>query len=644
MDYKDFKKIRSDKTCTTLQHKAGHLLKIAHEGLSPKMREGLAKLPLHKAVGGAVDPDVDSSAAPQQQQQQTQQKKGGLFAKGGKVRRYEDGGDVQHGATGSWDDDSSDSRAPSGSPININIGTPDIGGVGRIVNPQQAPPSPTLQPGMPGSQVPAGAQVAQSAAPAAAPQVQARQPVQQSAPQAPDDDNQDDSDQPDDQAQPQAQARQPAQQAAPVAQDDYQKAYNDYKQAHLKEFAEQDAAFDQDLKNGHITPETYHSMFAKKDTLGKIGTIFGLLLSGAGSGLAHQPNAALQMMDKTIQNDLDAQKHSKENAQNFLKINLQQKLQEGQLKKMEFENKLTEAQTGRVGVENQLTRAQVLQLAQQGKLTEAEARKVMIEGNGLAKMQMNRAALHKLTDMVNKLPMGSPQRQQAEAQLAMMFQSVNNENYDIADRAASAAAMANFANQGAGGGPEDAFQAQQRMLRMGGQDKLAEDREKKHIPGLPPSSVDATPENRKEWESLQNLQSGYNDAQDYLNNQADVTGKWLPSSDKAAGESLEKRMELEVGKLEGLGRFTPEEAKRYKSLIPDLTGTHFTGADQAKLNQLKKEVDEKVNNFKSGLGMGSKGSLTQQPKKQKSAGTSEGQTGTYQGKPVIFKNGKWEYR
>lgn len=80
----------------------------------------------------------------------------------------------------------------------------------------------------------------------------------------------------------------------------------------LQGYAE-DMAFHQDLNNGQITPETYQSLFAKKDTLGKIGTIFGLLLSGAGSGLAHQPNALLGMMDNQIKNDLEAQKTNQGN-------------------------------------------------------------------------------------------------------------------------------------------------------------------------------------------------------------------------------------------------------------------------------------------------------------------------------------------
>lgn len=124
---------------------------------------------------------------------------------------------------------------------------------------------------------------------------------------------------------PQAQAMpaapdQAAQQAAPV--DNKLSATVDVighqppAQNALQGYAE-DMAFHQDLNNGQIQPETYHSLFAKKDTLGKIGTLFGLLLSGAGSGLAHQPNAVMDMMDNQIKNDLEAQKTNQGNKLNW---------------------------------------------------------------------------------------------------------------------------------------------------------------------------------------------------------------------------------------------------------------------------------------------------------------------------------------
>ena len=64
-------------------------------------------------------------------------------------------------------------------------------------------------------------------------------------------------------------------------------------------------------------------IFAKKDTLGKIGTMFGLLIGGAGAGLAHQPNMLMEMMNNQIKNDLQAQEQSSLNKQSFLKINQQ---------------------------------------------------------------------------------------------------------------------------------------------------------------------------------------------------------------------------------------------------------------------------------------------------------------------------------
>lgn len=82
----------------------------------------------------------------------------------------------------------------------------------------------------------------------------------------------------------------------------------------------------QDYASGAITPETYHSLYAKKDTLGKIGTLFGLLVSGLGSGITHQPNAVLEMMNKQIENDLSSQKSTKENARNFITMQYQNNL------------------------------------------------------------------------------------------------------------------------------------------------------------------------------------------------------------------------------------------------------------------------------------------------------------------------------
>lgn len=88
--------------------------------------------------------------------------------------------------------------------------------------------------------------------------------------------------------------------------------------------------FAADMAAGHVTPKTYSDLFAQKDTLPKIGTLFGLLLSGAGSGLAHQPNMVMEMMNKQIDRDLEAQKMDKENGRNFLALQYQHNLQQAQ--------------------------------------------------------------------------------------------------------------------------------------------------------------------------------------------------------------------------------------------------------------------------------------------------------------------------
>ncbi len=76
----------------------------------------------------------------------------------------------------------------------------------------------------------------------------------------------------------------------------------------------------EDLAAGKIAPETYKDLFNKKDTLGKAGTIFGLMLSGMGSGLTGQPNMLMDMMNKEIERDLAAQKENKAGGRDFLRM------------------------------------------------------------------------------------------------------------------------------------------------------------------------------------------------------------------------------------------------------------------------------------------------------------------------------------
>ena len=88
--------------------------------------------------------------------------------------------------------------------------------------------------------------------------------------------------------------------------------------------------WEQDLVDGHVAPKTYKELFDSKSTTGKIGTMIGLLVAGAGAGLTHQPNAVLQMMDNEINRDFEAQKKSKDNAHNYVKLMQQSPLIQSQ--------------------------------------------------------------------------------------------------------------------------------------------------------------------------------------------------------------------------------------------------------------------------------------------------------------------------
>ena len=189
---------------------------------------------------------------------------------------------------------------------------------------------------------------------------------------------------------------------------------------------QQDPKYANDLINGHIEPKTIQDLYAEKKGLsGKIGTLFGLLVSGAGSGLAHQSNAVLDMMNKQIQNDMDAQKESKTNALTLNKLNQQHQLEETQ---------------------------KTLNLANAHQI-QAEAN---IRADALTHMQMNRTEFHKLAQTVNQLataaasdPNNVAKQQQlknAQQALGMIGQGIDAQNANISDRAAAQSALLGATN------------------------------------------------------------------------------------------------------------------------------------------------------------------------------------------------------
>lgn len=112
--------------------------------------------------------------------------------------------------------------------------------------------------------------------------------------------------------------------------------------------------FEQDMAQGHIKPKTMQDLYAERDTPGKIGMLFGLLVAGMGSGLTGQPNAVLEMMNKQISNDLEAQKTTNSNAQNWYKLNLEHQLQKAQIPGVQAETEVKKATGDKIKMEAEI--------------------------------------------------------------------------------------------------------------------------------------------------------------------------------------------------------------------------------------------------------------------------------------------------
>lgn len=481
------KKISSDKNTTTFRHPDGHEIRVAHKALSPKLKKDLENIPHYAEGTGDVqsfdqnasiqDSNIPDYSNPMAEKQNLQD----YYAKMGVGGL---GGSPESRAETSIAD-LKELRGKEAGQLSASQAQKlaDLDKVALASQPQSS--------GATGNWGPADGAIDRSVAQeeqANAPQPQAEMEPAQSAPSA-----------------PVAEANSEPQQAAPPIA----KTFAEHKKAALDEHLAENQAFEQDLKNGHITPKTYSDLFAQKSTLGKIGTAFGLLLSGMGAGLTHQPNALLAMMDKQISNDLESQKSSKTNAIDFLKLNQQRLLNQSQSKYLDVQTKE--------------------------------------KAYALSRAQMNSAALHQMVQMAQKLPEGSPQRQQADQALAFMNNAVQAENYSIADRYATGSAFAKmlYGNQ-PGASDEQNFQKQTSGMRMLGPqgETRAKDMESKHVPGFKgQASVPVSTADRDALMGHQKLQSGLDDLLNFTKTHSTI----IPGTKEYnIGQSKVRKLQSEI--------------------------------------------------------------------------------------------------
>lgn len=384
--------------------------------------------------------------------------------------------------------------------------------------------------------------------------------------------------------QPAAPTQQPAQQQAPPTP-------QATKQAIVNHAVSENTAWNNDLAMGQVKPETYHDLFAKKDTLGKIGSIFGILVGGMGAGLTHQNNAALQMMDNEIKNDLDAQKATKTNAYNIAQLNYQHKFQQAQMQGMSLDNATKAAQ---------------------------------LSWSTSAYPQTQSIVAHYLGNKVDQMPEGAG-KQRATAALGLVKTDMQNRGLQSINQAAD-----QLAND-----PELQFEQQKARLsdlstgmamfgNASASNALIEKQkfmEQHHVSGYnQPTNRPISESDRKDLNTLNTLDQSYQDASNYIK-RSGVLGPLnslggTPLSKE--GNRLSARIESEMGLLSGSNRFTAGLKDLHEERMPDLTGTHITGSDAQAVNDLRREVQQRRASILSSYGLGA----PTQPQLPQSAKTS----------------------
>jgi hypothetical protein len=218
---------------------------------------------------------------------------------------------------------------------------------------------------------------------------------------------------------------------------------------HTKELMDEVQNTADDTNNGHITPTSLKSLYAQKDPWAKMATIFGLLVGGAGAGIAGKDNPVLQAMQQQVTNELEAQKATATNKQNMYSLIGQRHLAEANRQSMNAETK--------------------------------------IKTDALTHMILNRQGFdHLMETAQSKTKAGTPEQQNALQQLSMMYGSMNDMNSSIANRAAAALALTKY-GQAPSVSSEQDFQQRMQGLRMSGDPakrQIADDMESRHYTGL----------------------------------------------------------------------------------------------------------------------------------------------------------------
>lgn len=310
-----------------------------------------------------------------------------------------------------------------------------------------------------------------------------------------------------------------------------------------QQLQQEDAAWAQDLANQHITPKTYADLYADKSTLGKIGQIFGLMLGGIG-GVKTGTNSAMQMMDKIIERDLEAQKASKTNAHNFLNQTYQHELQQAQARGLDASS------------------ANVQQEAQ-------------LKAYTLSRMYATRSAYQDIVNKLKNMPDG-PNKDAAIQAATVLGSQLDTSHKNLADQAQALQMSLN-----GGAGSEQAFQREQQTAALSGNPQMqaaAQLKAARHIPGVPGQASRDIPEDIRQRLQAQSVLD--NKGKDVLSYVEQHKGTWNPQTRAVAAQKIEEMKNFYNDSIKGgaltqgrLGWYDEQFAKHPTDILSQLMGS-----------------------------------------------------------------------
>lgn len=311
-----------------------------------------------------------------------------------------------------------------------------------------------------------------------------------------------------------------------------------------------------DVMSQKLDPNHY---WETRTTGQKISAAIGLLLGGIGSGLTKTPNYALQVIDKAIDRDVEAQKFNIQQGRNKLAFYMQQ--------------------TGEMLSAAQLAKADAYTVAGaqiQSAITSMGASMASPDAQkALGQIQLQATTLRNQATMA--------QMQIEQSKLGMQYQR------------AQMGLLSNVlgqAGQPQGGGAG--------ITIPPGAEMLLPKEMQETLVRLPGGKVDFA-RSSKDAEDVRNTQETSTMLRQKLARysalqQAHQAGisRVLSPGDYNAAKALHNSILTDLNGLAGLNRFTEQEAQIFAGRVPDITEISRPGVNRARLDELGQEIDDKV--------------------------------------------------